>query len=345
MNENKVTEPVPLDLKPRATLADVAKSAGVSKMTVSRALRGASDVSKQNIEKVRQAAKEVGYVGNHLASSLSGQSSDLIGVVVPSVANRVFAEVLAGIAEGIEGSGMQPVFGVTDYDLEKEYDVIRNLLSWNPYGLIVTGLDQSEDSKRLLSNAQIPVVQIMDLDGTPIDSCVGFSHGAAGGEMADALIASGRSRFGYIGCNLKRDIRARKRLDGFKRVLARNGLTLVAQESLEDASTIEAGRLLTARVLSEQPQIDCIYYSNDDLAAGGAYHCIEAGISVPDRVSLVGFNGLDLVKNLPVPVATSSTPRRQIGRAASKIIVGQKNNSNTSASEIIELKVSIDLGS
>ena len=134
--------------KNRVTLADVAAAARVSKMTASRALRGAGDVSKRNVEKVLQAAKDIGYVGNTLASSLSGQRSDLIGVVVPSLVNSVFAEVLAGIAEGMDGSGLQPVFGITDYDTDKEYRAVRNMLSWSPAGLIVTDLDQDEATLR-----------------------------------------------------------------------------------------------------------------------------------------------------------------------------------------------------
>ena len=172
-------------------MADVARVAGVSKMTASRALRGAGDVSKSNVDNVRKAAKEIGYVGNHLATSLSNQRSDLIGVVVPSLQNIVFAEVLSGIAEAIAGSEIQAVFGVTDYDPDKEYDVIRKMLSWNPAGLIVTGLDQPDDTRRLLKDADLPVVQIMDVDGSPIDACVGLSHHSAGKAMAEALIDVG----------------------------------------------------------------------------------------------------------------------------------------------------------
>ena len=170
----------------RPTLSDVAAEAGVSKMTASRALRGAGDVSKASVDLVTQAARQIGYVGNPLAASLSGKRSGLIGVVIPSLTNIVFAEVLSGIAEGIEGSGMQPVFGVTNYNPDKEYEVIRNMLSWNPAGLIVTGLDQPEDTLRLLENAPVSVVQIMDLDGTPVSACVGMSHHAAGAAMAGA---------------------------------------------------------------------------------------------------------------------------------------------------------------
>ncbi|MEL7528589.1 MAG: LacI family DNA-binding transcriptional regulator [Pseudomonadota bacterium] len=333
-----------MDEKNRITLAEVAMAAGVSKMTASRALRGAGDVSTKNIDKVRQAAREMGYVGNHLASSLSGQRSSLIGVIVPSMANIVFAEVLAGIAEGIEGSGLQPVFGVTDYDLEKEYDVIRNMLSWNPAGLIVTGLDQSGDARQLLQNAKIPVVQIMDLDGDPVDACVGFSQHAAGGEMAEALLGLGRKRIGYVGCGLNADFRARKRFDGFRDALARGGLEVASSRISEDLSTVKAGRELTAQILKDRPDLDCIYYSNDDLAAGGAFHCISAGLSVPGDLLLAGFNGLEFVKSLPVAIATSLTPRREIGKAAAEIVLGSHQANAVKTRTRIAFQPTIDLG-
>lgn len=315
-----------MDGKSRTTLSDVAAAAGVSKMTASRALRGAADVSESSAEKVRQAARDIGYVGNHLASSLSGQRSNLIGVIVPSVANIVFAEVLAGIADGIEGSGMQPVFGVTDYDLEKECDVIRNMLSWSPAGLIVTGLDQSAEARRFLAHADVPVVQILDLDGTPVDACVGVSHHAAGAAMADALIAKGRRRIGYVGCDLARDSRARKRLEGFKHALSNSGLQVLVEEISVHRSTAKIGRELTARALASMPNLDALYFSNDDLAAGGAFHCIASGISVPGRVTLAGFNGLDLLDGLPVEIMTSRTPRREIGRTAARYILSPSRN-------------------
>ncbi len=321
--------------KSRVTLADVAVAAGVSKMTASRALRAAGDVSKSNVERVLQAAQDIGYVGNPLASSLSGQRSNLVGVVVPSVANVVFAEVLGGIAEGMQGTGMQPVFGVTEYDLDREYNVIRNMLSWNPAGLIVTGLDQSEDARRLLENTEVPVVQIMDLDGTPIDACVGFSQSAAGAEMADALLAMGRRQIGYIGCDLNKDTRANKRLEGFKRTLLKNGLELLVEEITESPSAVSTGRALTARALANRPDLDCIYYSNDDLAAGGAFHCMANGVIVPDTVVLAGFNGLDFIESLPVKIATSRTPRRKIGKTAVKYIVATTKKNGAPQDKVI----------
>ena len=342
--QNKRSGARPLTPKKRSTLADVAEAAGVSKMTASRALRGAADVSKASLEKVGRAAKEIGYVGNHLATSLSSQRSDLIGVVIPSLTNVVFAEVLSGIAESIRGSGLQPVFGVTDYDPDREYDVIQNMLSWNPAGLIVTGLDQPDDTRRLLENAGIPVVQIMDVDGTPIDACVGFSHHAAGEMMADALIGKGQRRFGYVGCGLNKDTRARKRLSGFETALSNTGLSLVATQTGDGPSTFKAGRELTAKILRDHPELDCIYYSNDDLAVGGLFHCIATGVSVPESLVLAGFNGFDIIESLPIKIATSRTPRREIGRAASEIILGSHREGAATQGRCTEFSPRIDLG-
>lgn len=304
----------------RATLADVAAAAGVSKMTASRALRGAADVSRASAEKVAQAARQLGYVGNPLAASFSSQHSNLIGVVVPSLSNIVFAEVLSGIAEGIGDSGMQPVFGVSDYDAEKEHSAIRAMLSWKPAGLIVTGLDQPPDTRALLQSAGVPVVQIMDLDGDPVDACAGVSQRGAGQAMAGALVDAGCRRFGYVGAGLARDTRAQKRLDGFRAGLKARGLRLMAHETAPDPSTA-TGRQLTAKILRRTPDLDCLYFSNDDLAAGGAYHCIAAGIAVPGDLRLAGFNGLEFLDSLPVRIATSRTPRRAIGAAAARAIL------------------------
>jgi len=303
--------------KSRTTLADVAARAGVSKMTASRALRDAADVSPVNRKRVKDAAKTMGYVANPLAASLSNNRSNLIGVIVPSLSNIVFAEVLSGIADGIAGSTLQPVFGVTDYDPEAELQTIRNMLSWNPAGLIVTGVDQSPEARTLLEHAAVPIVQIMDTDGIPIDACVGLSHRAAGAEMAKTMLAQGHRSFGYIGCGLDKDTRAKKRHDAFKRALSENGVILTAIQQSDGPSTIAKGRVMTAEMLQLHPDLDCIYYANDDLAAGGALHCIAHALMTPQ---LAGFNGLDIIASLPIGVATTQTQRREIGRAAAQLV-------------------------
>lgn len=331
-------------MKQNPTLADVAALAGVSKMTASRALRGAGEVSSGNVEKVRRAAEEIGYVTNHLATSLSSRTTNLIGVVVPSMSNVVFAEVLSGISDAIEGTGKRPVFGISNYDERTEYEIVRDMLSWRPCGLIVSGLEQSPRTRKLLENADIPIAQIMDVDGEPIDINVGLSHGGAGRDMARALIASGLRKFAYVGSAVAQDARARKRKEGFEQALRENGLTLVDERIDGPFSSVALGRQLTHDLLGGKPDIDCIYYSNDDMAAGGLFACSCEGIDVPKDLVLAGFNGLELLDGLPVRLATTRSPRRQIGADATRILLGAIDKPLDPAEKIKIFRPEIDLG-
>ncbi|WP_242500639.1 LacI family DNA-binding transcriptional regulator [Tropicimonas sp. IMCC6043] len=326
------------------TLADVARAAGVSKMTASRALRDAGDVSRENVEKVRQAAREIGYVGNLVAMSLSSQRTNLIGVVVPSASNIVFGEVLSGIADALWGSGFQPVIGVTDYDSEREAEIIRGMLSWRPAGLIVTGVDQPEETRLLLHTAGLPVVQIMDMDGDPVDGSVGIAQFEAGAAMARALLAAGRRRFGHIACARQRDSRAAKRFRGFAAALEAEGHLPVGSVVSEQPSSVEIGRDLTREFLERHGDVDCLYYANDDIAVGGLFHCMAAGIDVPGNVLITGFNGLDIVKALPEPIATTHTPRREIGYRAAELILKAAERRSPRVGAAIELPTRVDLG-
>jgi LacI family gluconate utilization system Gnt-I transcriptional repressor len=328
----------------RPTLEEVASAAGVSKMTASRALRGASDVSRDSIARVREAAERIGYVGNQLALSLSAQRTNLIGVVMPSMANVVFPEVLSGISAVLEGTGMQAVFGLSDYDETKEREVIRNMLSWRPSAMIVTGLDQPEETLRLLRDADIPVVQLMDLDGEPIGFNVGLSHGAAGEEMGRALVSSGRRRFGYVGSGLGRDLRAAKRKAGFEAALRQAGQSLLTEEIAPDFSSPSLGKRLTRALLQRAPDLDCIYYSNDDMAAGGVFACMELGIPVPDRILIAGFNGLEIADALPVSIATSHSPRREMGETAARLALEALKPERDRLERVIAFTPRITLG-
>lgn len=328
----------------RKTLIDVAAAAGVSKMTASRALRGDRDVSTASRERVIKAAEDIGYFGNHLAASLSSARSDLIGVIVPSLINIVFPQVMSGVTDGLLGTGFQPAFGVTDYDPDREYEVVGRMLSWRPAGMILTGLEQSEKTRRLLVEANIPIVQIMDTDGDPIDSVVGFSHQTAGAEMAEALIGAGRSRFGYIGCNLESDVRANKRKQGFADALSRHGTAISASLFCAGLSSVGDGRRLTQELLTQSPDLDCIYYSNDDVAFGGLCYCLEAGVDVPARVALAGFNGLSLLQGFPGLIATSTTQRRDIGRASAEIIIESLEDPERTKGRQLTMQPTVDLG-
>ena len=197
------------------TLRDVSEAAGVSEKTVSRVLRNKGDVSDGTRQRVLEAAKRLGYVPNKIAGALASQRVNLVAVIIPSMSNMVFPEVMTGISQVLEETSLQPVVGLTGYRPEKEEKVLYEMLSWRPSGVIIAGMEHSDASRAMLRASGIPVVEIMDVDGTPIDSVVGISHRRAGQQMAQAIVRAGYRRIGFMGTKMPLDHRARKRFEGF----------------------------------------------------------------------------------------------------------------------------------
>ncbi len=327
------------DLRHTLTLRDVSEASGVSEMTVSRVLRNRGDVSAPTRERVLEAARTLGYVPNKIAGALASQRVNLVGVVIPSLSNMVFPEVMTGISEVLDGTGLQPVVGVTNYLPDREEAVIYEMLSWRPSGMIVAGLEHTAAARAMLGRAGIPIVEIMDIDGTPINHAVGISHRRAGRQIAEAIIAAGYRRIAFLGTQMPNDFRAKKRLEGFEDALAKAGLSLVEREFYSGGSALLKGREMTAAVLGRTPDVDFLYYSNDMIGAGGLLYCLDQGLDVPGRIGLAGFNGVELLDGLPRKLASMDACRLEIGRKAARLIAEA-----TAASQVEELFPTLQRG-
>ena len=326
------------------TLRDVSQASGVSEMTVSRVLRNRGDVSQNTRDKVLLVAKQLGYVPNKIAGALASQRVNLVAVIIPSLSNMVFPEVMTGISEVLETTDLQPVVGVTDYLPEKEEQVLYEMLSWRPSGVIIAGLEHSETSAMMLKASGIPVVEIMDIDGSPVDAMVGISHRRAGREMAVSILKAGYRKIGFLGTKMPLDHRARKRFEGFTEALAKSGVEVTDQEFYSGGSALVKGCEMTQELLQRNPNLDFLYFSNDLIGAGGLLYLIEKGISIPNQIGLAGFNGVELLKGLPRQLATMDACRSEIGRKAAEMIVQQVNDPKTSFEKVHELVPKIDFG-
>ena len=303
------------------TLRDVSEALGVSEMTVSRVLRKSGDVSEVTRKRVLAAAKELGYVPNQIAGSLASQRVNLVAVIIPSLSNMVFPEVLTGINQVFENTPLQPVVGVTDYMPEKEERVLYEMLSWRPSGVILAGLEHSDAARAMMRNSGIPIVEVMDADGLPIDSMVGISHRRAGLEMAQAIQKQGYKNIGFMGTKMPLDHRARKRFEGFTEGLAKAGIEIRDQDFYSGGSALATGREMTESMLERNPDLDFLYFSNDMIGAGGLLYLLDQGIDVPGQIGLAGFNDVELLQGLPRKLATMDACRLEIGRAAAQIIL------------------------
>ena len=244
-------------------------------------------------------------------------------VIIPSMSNMVFPEVMTGITQILEETNLQPVVGLTDYTREKEEKVLYEMLSWRPSGVIIAGLEHSDAARAMLRASGIPVVEIMDVDGTPVDSVVGISHRRAGEKMAHAILKGGYRKIGFMGTTMPRDHRARKRFEGFTEVLAKAGVEIAEREFYSGGSALVKGREMTQTLLERDPDLDFLYYSNDMIGAGGLLWLLEHGYDIPNQIGLAGFNGLNLLKGLPRELATMDACRLEIGRRAAEIIANR----------------------
>ena len=254
------------------TLRDVSAAVGLGMSTISRVLRNHGSFSKATRDRVMKAVDELGYVPNRIAGALASSGSNLVGIVIPSLHNIVFPDLLSGAAVALNPFGYQTVIAVTDYDMEQEQKVIQAMLAWRPAGFLVTGLEHTDRTRAMLKNSGVRVAELLDTDGEGIDLVVGFSQREAGIASARHLLERGYRRIGYVGPQFSFDPRARKRFEGFSQVLAEAGAEPAETELIGRTSSTEEGRAALERMLARNSNLDAVYFSNDDFAMGGLFH-------------------------------------------------------------------------
>ncbi len=306
----------------RRTMKDVAQAANVSEMTVSRVLRDKGPISEKTRSHVLQMVEKLGYVQNHLAGSLATSRSNQIAVIIPSLVNNVFTEVMSGITGALEKAGYNAVIGISDYSLEKEEELVCSMMSWRPAGIIVSNLRHTVKTRNILANAGVPVVEMMNIAVDPIDVCIGLNHSAAGGAIADHLIAKGYRNFGYVGWN-REDWAADERFRAIKRAVKGRNSTIVAPDLFEAPPNFADGKAGLKRLLEVAPDVEAVFFSNDTAATGGMILCIENGISIPDQLAIAGFSGLETGQNMPLKLTTIKTNRYDIGRLSARNILNR----------------------
>jgi len=305
----------------RATLKDVAKKAGVSAITVSRVVNDYSGVREHVRKKVTTAINELGYIPNRSASVLASSRSKLIGVLIPSLSNVVFNDVLRGIYDIAGPANYQVLLANTHYSPIEEERSIRTLLGQSPDGLIITGGEQTDAAKTMLKASAIPIVQIMDKVTSPIDINVGFSHFAAGAAVAQMLLDKSYKKIAFIGARM--DPRTCDRLAGFESVLSaidcldeRRIITNPQPSSITMGSTLFRELMATT-----QGDCDAVFCCNDDLALGALHECKKMHLSVPSKFGVCGFNDIEMAAYAQPALSSVNVNRYEMGSRAMELIL------------------------
>lgn len=322
------------------TLSDVARVAGVSAITVSRALRQPEKVSEEVRRRILETVDRLGYVPNAAASALASARTDVVALLVPSLTNAVFADLLRGVYDAVEGTRLTVQIGNFRYAPSKEEELIRTFLRQRPAGLIVAGIDQTAAARALLQAATCPVVQTMEVSDRPIDRIIGFSQKAGGRLAAGHLIAAGYRRPGFLGARM--DPRSQARFAGFRDELARAGLHDPRRVvTTAHPSSVGLGGQLLSDLMAAAPETDAIFCNNDDLAAGALFEAQRRGLHVPDALGICGFNDLEMSRHLVPPLTTVATPRYDVGRGAIELVAAALDRETPDPARNIRLDVTL----
>lgn len=305
-------------------MREVARRAEVSLATVSRALREPGKVSENTRARVYGAAAALGYIYNAAAGDVSARRSTVIGVLVPTVSNALFGETLHGIQDVAMAAGYSIIQGTTRYDEAAEEKLIESLLQRRVRGLILTGLTYGQEAQieRVTREVGVRTVIVWEKPKPGSVSYVGFDNRAAAAMATRHLIALGHRRIGLIVGPFTRIARTRHRLDGYRDALEAAGIAhdpaLVHERTPEPVEGRAAMEALLA--LDEPPT--AVFAASDMLAFGALRAAHAAGLAVPDQVSIIGFDDMDMAAYTQPPLTTIRIDAYRIGRLAAQIVTG-----------------------
>ena len=304
---------VPSDQPP--TLAAVAEHAGVSAITVSRVVRLPGLVAPRTRARVEAAMHELGYVPNLVAGSLASARTHSVGVLVPTIANSIFADTVQGLSDTLEPLGYAVILAQSRYDDVREDRMLSALLARRPAAIIMVGSPATADGARLLQRARIPVVETWDLPAVPIDAAAGFDNVAAGAAVAEHLMAQGRRHLAFIGGD---DPRATRRWHGFRDAIAKAGLTPPLR------LVLERNALAGSAALASLPGVDAVFAANDAHAIGLLAALRDAGLvqgrpGAAQPVAVVGLGDLEMGQLVSPRLSTIRVHGAAIGRVAAEL--------------------------
>lgn len=317
---------------------DVARVAGVSPITVSRALSYPDKVKDETRARILEAVAQTGYVVNRFASSLRSGRSNVITVFVSSLLNPHFATSVQGIVDSVEGSGYHLMFAQTGYSEMLEIDIVESVLPFRPAGVVFTGVVRADHTRQALQKLGIPVMEMWGNRPDPIDMLVGSSSYDAGRLMGEHFGEQGFSRIAYSGHTIDRTV---QRIEGFRHGLAKHDLTLDLIYPMDGTRSFADGMHAFDQILEQLPECDAIFFGTDVLASGAIVRATDRGIDVPGQVAIAGYGDLDFTPHVRPSLTTLHVSSYQMGRDAGRMLLDRLNG-ETIADPIVLQPISLE---
>ncbi len=337
MKEESSEHPAAERVHASVTLRDVARLAGVSSMTVSRAIHAPDRVSAPLRQRVDDAVRALGYVPNLMANGLRSSRSYLVTALVPTIAGSLFSDMVRSLTEALEARGFQLMVGQIGYGRSREDDLLRAIIGRRPDGIVLTGILHSEEGRGMLISSGIPVVETWDTTPHPIDMLLSLSHEAIGRRVCEFLHGRGKRRLALFS---GKDERAERRMRGFLRAASDLGLDAPLLRWMDSPTTHRQGREALAAVFEGDARVDGVFCSSDMMATGVLTEARARGIAVPDRLAVVGFGDLDFAESVAPALTTVRIDGGAIGAMAARMIAARADGQSP-PQRIVEVEFSI----
>lgn len=301
------------------TMAEIGRLAGVTQVTVSRALSTPDKVAPETLARIRNAIARTGYVPNAIAGALASRKSNLIAALVPSLTNIVYASMLHAFSDIMWGHGYQIMLSEVGFEPEREERAIATHLSRRPDAILLTGTRHSSGARRMLLNAGIPVVEAWDISDSPIDFCVGFSHAATGYAAANFALEAGYRNAATITAG---DERAKRRRDAFTSRFEKERGGRLLSVDYAGSATLGFGRQALSQLLEQgiEPG-SVIFCSSDQFAQGVLIEAMARNMGVPDDVAVIGFGDQDFAAMTEPALTSVRIDRQVLGQVAANALL------------------------
>jgi LacI family gluconate utilization system Gnt-I transcriptional repressor len=306
-----------------ARMRDVAEAAGVSLMTVSRALREPQKLSEETRKTVLDAVQKIGYVPNSIAANLASNRSSVVGQIVPSIQNSLYFETVKGSSDVLRTAGLHLLLADSGYSLHEEEALIGALLAQRVCGLILHNTDHTPRALQMIERAGVPVIETGDMPRPALDMAVSYSNAEASKAMTVHLAARGYRRIGFVSLDTKINRRARERLRGYLAALKSLGLKKNPLLISEVGPGLTAGAHAMIDMMSRAPDVEAIFFAGDVLAIGALFETQRRGWKVPGRIAIAGFDDLDILQHTVPRLTCLRLPRLEIGRRSAEALLNR----------------------
>jgi len=324
----------------KPTLQDVANAANVSTATVSRCLNQPDKVSYALQKKIQQTIDDLGYMPDGAARALASRRSNTIGAVVPTIDNAIFSKAIQYLQQGVANAGYTLLLAQSRYSMDEEYREVLALLTRGIDGLVLVGEDHHPGVYAAIRQQGIPHVNLWTYNPYSEFSCIGLDNVAAGRQIAKHLHDLGHETIGVITGILLHNDRAQQRVDGVRDYFKAQGINIANDQAEECRYSAEQGREAFHRLMKRHPDITAVICGNDILALGALSGARELAIGVPQRLSITGFDNLELLTVISPALTTMNSPSRRMGTRAADYIIEQIN---TNARTIERIELNTDL--